>query len=491
MAREPEAIAELRRALGERLATFRQAAELTQVQLAQALSYDRTTVAHIEKGRSRGDEQFWITADKVCRADGALLASFNEFEAAKAEYEHQVRSAELARYRAKIDEWHGRPTHRHYSPTSASQQSDGIHDDDPVKRREFLTTGGAVVIDAALASSVWIQHPIRFRLSAPPQEHWSKPIYNAVIDPAGAARGITAYVERGDGGALRQRVDRVMGESLSSDYGALERSLPRLIGLAEAVGLQPGGDDPVIQQALSDLYAVVGWTLVKADYPTAAWVAAQRAIQAAERADDVLRIAAAMRCLAEVHMRAENYEDAVRTALLASVRLESLGSRQPTVLSLRGAALLSAAAASARRGDSREALATLNAATLCAAELGKDHSDLATVFGPTNAAIHQVAIPLELGDARAAVHSIPHVKFKSRSKVFAERMTRFLIDAARSYAQVNEHNAAIDALARAEKIAPDELRHHRLTRELVPQLMARENRNSGLRALAARCNLLT
>jgi hypothetical protein len=67
-----------------------------------------------------------------------------------------------------------------------------------------------------------------------------------------------------------------------------------------------------------------------------------------------------------------------------------------------GRPFLSAAAASARRGDSREAHAALKAATVCSAELGQDRSDLATVFGPTNVAIHQVATSIELGDAQAA-----------------------------------------------------------------------------------------
>jgi hypothetical protein len=71
-----------------------------------------------------------------------------------------------------------------------------------------------------------------------------------------------------------------------------------------------------------------------------------------------------------------------------------------------------------------------------------------------------------------------------------ERRARFLIDVARSYAEVRDNTAAIDALLLAETIAPDELRHHRLTHELVPQLLTREHRTSDLRALATRCSLL-
>ena len=94
MAREPEAIAGLRCALGHRLAAFRQAAGLTQGQLARSVICDRTTVAHIEKGRSRADERFWRAADHVCHAAGALLTAFHELQAAKQEYDQRVREHE-------------------------------------------------------------------------------------------------------------------------------------------------------------------------------------------------------------------------------------------------------------------------------------------------------------------------------------------------------------------------------------------------------------
>jgi transcriptional regulator with XRE-family HTH domain len=101
MAREPAVIAEQRRILGDQLATFRQAADLTQGQLAQATICHRTQVTHIEKGRARADERFWRAADDACDGQGALLAGFHELEAAKAEYEHQAREQELATVRAK------------------------------------------------------------------------------------------------------------------------------------------------------------------------------------------------------------------------------------------------------------------------------------------------------------------------------------------------------------------------------------------------------
>ena len=110
MAHEPEPIVERRRALGTQLATFRQAAELTQGQLGKIIHCDRTTVVHTEKGRSRGDKQFWEAADEAVHAEGALLAGFYEIEVAKQEHDQQRQATHLADVRAKVDAWRtGRP----------------------------------------------------------------------------------------------------------------------------------------------------------------------------------------------------------------------------------------------------------------------------------------------------------------------------------------------------------------------------------------------
>jgi transcriptional regulator with XRE-family HTH domain len=95
MARESAEIVELRRALGERLATFRKAADITQGQLAAAAYLDRTTVSHIEKGRARADVAFWQTADRLTKAGGQLLAAFHQLDEAKQKQTAASRSTEL------------------------------------------------------------------------------------------------------------------------------------------------------------------------------------------------------------------------------------------------------------------------------------------------------------------------------------------------------------------------------------------------------------
>ncbi|MEU4801315.1 helix-turn-helix transcriptional regulator [Actinosynnema sp. NPDC023587] len=105
MAREAADVLESRRALGEKLATFRSAARMTQAQLGQATFSDRTRIAHLEKGRARADRHFWQAADEALGASGVLLASFVEFVETKHRMEREVREAELAAMRERVDGW--------------------------------------------------------------------------------------------------------------------------------------------------------------------------------------------------------------------------------------------------------------------------------------------------------------------------------------------------------------------------------------------------
>ncbi len=496
-----------------RLRERRKTVGFTQERLAEQLGIDPTTVRRWESGES--SPQPWLRP-KLARCMGVSTERLEELLSNEADCPEKQDSSSGWASRKPSEEnsnaklsltalaevcfpviIHGRPVLVVLGGNTEGPNWDIMS---PSSRRLVLGFGAATAA-ASVFSIKDAAYPFHrpatpLTLPAPAQKSWATAIHDAVLNPMDAARRAATTLDNGtqDHHAPREVIDWVMRASLSSDYFALERSLPTLIGCVEAASIQAAGDEHAIGQALSDIsdvYAVAGWTLIKADSVMGSWIAAQRAIQAAEQVGDVLRIAAATRCLGEVHMRAGNFEEATRTALLAAIQLENTPpDSRHTAVSLRGAALLSAAAASARRGDSREAHSALKAAEGCAAELGQDRADLATAFGPTNVAIHQVTIAIELGDARGALRHVPLVQLDRMPKPLTERRARFLIDVARSYAHVKDDTAAIDALIQAETIAPDELRHHRLTHELVLQLLAWESRTSELRALAGRCNLL-
>ena len=108
--RESAGIATLRRELGERLATFRKAAGVTQAELAASVFCDRTRVAHLERGRGGADERFWSAADRALAADGFLIRAEREFRSAVQAASEQRREQERATARAVIDGWRGDDT---------------------------------------------------------------------------------------------------------------------------------------------------------------------------------------------------------------------------------------------------------------------------------------------------------------------------------------------------------------------------------------------
>ena len=87
----------MRRALGQQLAALRDAAEIGQQQLARRTGYSRSSVTHAEAGRQLLTRGFWQTVDELLRADGALLASYEQVRAAKQVHEARRREAELAK----------------------------------------------------------------------------------------------------------------------------------------------------------------------------------------------------------------------------------------------------------------------------------------------------------------------------------------------------------------------------------------------------------
>jgi transcriptional regulator with XRE-family HTH domain len=94
----PGQIAESRRDLGRELAARREAAGLTQVELARRITYSRSSVANVEKGRQSITRAFWRCVDREVGAAGALLAVFEQVDQlAQAQRRQVVRLREQLR----------------------------------------------------------------------------------------------------------------------------------------------------------------------------------------------------------------------------------------------------------------------------------------------------------------------------------------------------------------------------------------------------------
>jgi len=293
-----------------------------------------------------------------------------------------------------------------------------------------------------------------------------------------------------DLGSIRAAVARATRLERATQYAALDVMLPGL--LSEVNELASGGRVHAQEATglLSQAEALHAWLLIKQDRPDAAERAATAALAAGDKAGDVCVAGAAMRCLGEVQMRAGRFAVASDLSIEAAEIVRRARLSTGDALAVIGAGYLSAAMAFARAGDAASAGELLDAAAASAADLDHDVSTPAA-FGPSNVAIHRVAIPTELGDPIAALDQARRTPVDMASG-HEERSGRYLIDIARAYTARRQDAPALRALLQAEQLAAEEVRMHRLTHSVLITLLGRERRSRtpALRPMAARCGVL-
>lgn len=432
MAREPEAIAELRRSLGAQLTTFRLAADLTQCQLAKVAYCDRTTIVHIEKGRARADERFWRAVDVACDADGALVAAYLELEAAKAEYERHEREQRLASVRAKAAALRGRsdlPTGVHGSP-------------------------GA---------------------DMPPLESLRRALLGHERDRASSGEVSSSQFHSGvvEAHRLYQR----------ADYDGTARVLPSLIGRIE------GSAHTIPAHTRSAAYLAAAKLATKVGDTGLAWVAADRSLRIARETDRHGLIGIASYQVACALLGNGHLADAEETATQAAERLASHAeSNAHDIIAARGALLLLLAIMAGRQGDSQAARRNLRGAARLAEQFGQDGNLLWTAFGPTNIAIHELAVHVALGDSRAAFTVGERLNTDALPSVLLGRRSQVHVELGWASVGQGDDSLAVLHLLEAERVAKQAVSRNATARALLSTLLARECKSAtpGLRALAAR-----
>lgn len=99
-----DAISDGKRHLGAALAELRAGAGLAQGELALAIAYDRTTVAHAERGRQIPAVEFWQACDDRLGAGGQLVAAYRAWRSTKQLHRQQQRAAERRRRTMATDQ---------------------------------------------------------------------------------------------------------------------------------------------------------------------------------------------------------------------------------------------------------------------------------------------------------------------------------------------------------------------------------------------------
>jgi tetratricopeptide (TPR) repeat protein len=241
-------------------------------------------------------------------------------------------------------------------------------------------------------------------------------------------------------------------------------------------------------ELMAATYQACSAALAKLGEPEAAWIAADRAMAAAERAGNPMLVAAGAFRLVLVFLAARHYDQAEETASTAADALwlrADQGDQQ--AMSLWGALTLQRAVIASRRNDPDTAYDQLERAREIATRLGEGRNDYNTEFGPANVALHEIAVAVELGDAGRALRMAAAVDTGGLSP---ERQARMLIDVARAHAQRRQGAEAVAALRRAEQITPEQVREHDLVRQLVTDLLTMQDQpTSELRDLARQLGL--
>jgi tetratricopeptide (TPR) repeat protein len=288
---------------------------------------------------------------------------------------------------------------------------------------------------------------------------------------------------------LRSKTRRAWDLTHAGRYSDLTDLLRSLVpDLETAARTVPDSRRAEVFELMAAAYQACSAALAKLGEPEAAWIAADRAMAAAERAGSPILVAAGAFRLVLVFLAARHYDQAEETARTAADALQPRADQgDPQAMSLWGALTLQRAVIASRRNDPDTAYNQLERASQIASRLGEGRNDYNTEFGPANVALHEIAVAVDLGDAGRALRVAAAV---DTSGLSPERQARMLIDVARAHAQRRQVGEAVTALRQAEDITPEQVREHDLARQLVTDLLTMQDPpSSELLALARRLGL--
>ncbi|MBQ1049406.1 helix-turn-helix transcriptional regulator [Micromonospora sp. C51] len=214
---------------------------------------------------------------------------------------------------------------------------------------------------------------------------------------------------------------------------------------------------------LVSTYRITAVVLVKLDHPDLAWLAADRAVTAADgptlTATATITVAQALRALGHHHL-------ALSTALTTADTADG-----PAV---RATLYLQAGLAAAGSGDRRNAHDLLDHAAAHADEHIGDTDPHHTGCGPAAVQSARALAAHHLGDTTEAIHRHEHlIRSDGWRRLPPEHRAAHLVDAARAYLDTGDPAQAGQALLHADRIAPAEVRSRPAARTLLAQVIQR------------------
>lgn len=292
--------------------------------------------------------------------------------------------------------------------------------------------------------------------------------------------------------ALQHDVGEVFDAYQASRYGYVAGRCPLVLTDALRAARAAGPDDSNRTNALLALsYQSAVSVLTKLGEADLAWTASERGLQAAHQSENPVVLGSLFRSVAHALLSTGRFQAGVRLVeAAADVLRPHIGTRaDEALLSVYGTLFLTGAVAAARAEDRTTSAAFLTEAQEYAGRLGRDANAMWTAFGPTNVAIHRMTAAMELGDVQVAVDLAPRI---DASNMPTERRVRHAIETARAYTARNRRDDALAIILEAEQLAPEQIRHHAMSRQLILSWLrnTRGARSVALEQLAGRLHLV-
>ncbi|MEU9413240.1 transcriptional regulator [Streptomyces sp. NPDC048281] len=288
-------------------------------------------------------------------------------------------------------------------------------------------------------------------------------------------------------------VDDVWALTHEGRFAEVSAKLTDLLpDLEQTVRIAAQADREFAHLLLARTYQALAAAFVRQDEADAAWVAADRAIWAAEKSNDPLNVCAGVFRMVQAFVRLRRLgqaEHAAQSSIDALTTLDQNGALSLEGMSVLGSLHLALALTYARGQQRSEARAQISKARLLAERLDGDRNDFDLEFGLTNVAIQAVSTAVDLGDAGEALDLGREIDATSLSP---ERQGRLLMDLGRAHAQRRHTGEALSCLLRAEELVPETIRTHVAARNAIRELVLIQGSSSPpeLMALAERADAL-
>ncbi|MFS4105141.1 helix-turn-helix domain-containing protein [Streptomyces sp. PD-S100-1] len=278
---------------------------------------------------------------------------------------------------------------------------------------------------------------------------------------------------------LRDRVEAAWRswQTSGTRFTEAAETLPDLVADVEhaARAARTGTDADerrAVFRASADLYCLLRSYLRRTGRVDLATISADRAMRAAEDADDPLRIAAAQWNFGHVLLAAGQPAEAEALALRAAEDVATATMPDVERAAMGGALQLVAVVGAARRRKWWEARERLRTHAGPAARTVPDASNIGwTVFGPTNVALHALSIDMEAGETSEALNTADAIDTRGLPSV--EREFTFGLEVAACHSQRRDDAATLLALRDLEALAPEDLARTPLARQLVLTVIRR------------------